>query len=67
MFAVAIASNMLIGMGSRSRNRHPVLFLILPLVLSTALLLIADIDTPRAGMIHIVPQNLIALRASLHS
>jgi hypothetical protein len=66
MFSIAVVSNLLIGIGSRSTHRHPMLFLILPLVLSIAFLLIADIDTPRAGLIHVVPQNLQALRGSLH-
>jgi hypothetical protein len=66
MFAIAVCSNVLIGVGSRTSSNHPALFLVLPLVLSIAFLLIADIDTPRAGLIHIVPQNLQSFRTSLH-
>ena len=38
---------------------------ILPLVTAIAFFLIADIDSPRHGLIHIVPQNLLALAATL--
>ncbi|MEJ8859738.1 hypothetical protein WKW79_34645 [Variovorax robiniae] len=65
MFAIAISSNLLIGVGLRSSARRPYLLLVLPLVLSLAFLLIADIDTPRAGFIHVVPQNLLALKESM--
>ena len=44
-----------------------VLFLVLPLVLSIALFLIADIDTPRGGLIHVNPQNLASLVESLRA
>ena len=39
--------------------------LILPLALSISFFLIADIDSPRGGMIRINPQNLSSLAASL--
>jgi hypothetical protein len=35
------------------------------LIVSVPLFLIADIDTPRGGVIHVVPQNLIALAKGL--
>jgi len=41
-------------------------FLVLPLVLCVAFFLIADLDSPRRGVIHVVPQNLISLAESLH-
>jgi hypothetical protein len=43
------------------------LFLILPLVLAIAFLLIADIDSPRSGAIRVIPQNLVSLSESLRS
>jgi hypothetical protein len=41
------------------------LLLILPIVLSVTLFLIADIDSPRIGVIHVVPRELTALAESL--
>jgi hypothetical protein len=38
---------------------------ILPLVVSVAFLLVADIDAPRRGIIRVQPQNLISLAESL--
>lgn len=64
MMAIAICCSLLIGYSLRSVSEgkfHPVL----PLVVSIALMLIADIDTPRHGLIHITPQNLISLAESL--
>jgi hypothetical protein len=33
---------------------------ILPVIVSISFFLIADIDSPRAGMIRVLPQNLLA-------
>ena len=38
---------------------------ILPLIVSIAFMLIADIDSPRHGVIRVRPQNLISLAESL--
>jgi hypothetical protein len=38
---------------------------VLPLLVSVAFLLIADIDSPRGGLIHVPPQNLVSLSQSL--
>ncbi|MEJ8850541.1 hypothetical protein [Variovorax rhizosphaerae] len=65
MFAIAIGCNALVGYAFRSSGKHPFLLLVLPVVLSLAILLIADIDTPRAGFIHVVPQNLLSLKATM--
>ncbi len=43
----------------------PKLFLLLPLALGIAFLLVAEIDNPRQGIVHIVPRNLLRARASL--
>jgi len=42
-----------------------VLLSVLPVVLGVAFFLIADIDSPRGGIIQGAPQNLIALRPTL--
>ncbi|HLJ90865.1 MAG TPA: hypothetical protein VKZ53_28935 [Candidatus Angelobacter sp.] len=62
MLAIAIICNLSIGYGARkSRN----LFLVLPLAVSISFFLIADIDSPRRGLIRVEPPNLISLAQSL--
>ncbi len=63
MAAIAICCNVLFGYGSKSTK----LLLVLPLVVSIAFMLIADIDTPRHGLIRVNPQNLISLAESLRA
>jgi hypothetical protein len=63
MIGIAICCNLLIGYGARSAKTK--LLFILPLVVAISFLLIADIDSPRGGLIHVVPQNLVALDQSL--
>jgi hypothetical protein len=67
MALVAICCNLLVGYGTRTRATKVggVLLMILPLVVSIAFLLIADIDSPRGGLIHVFPQNLQSLSASI--
>src|SRR5215468_7532111 len=43
------------------------LLLVLPLVVAIAFFLIADIDSPRRGLIHVKPQNLLSLAQSLRA
>ena len=43
----------------------PRVLLLLPLMLSVAFFLIADIDSPRNGAISVAPQNLLLLKDSL--
>ena len=63
MAAIAICCNLLIGYGvSRSDTRT---FLVVPVAVSIAFFLIADIDSTRKGAILIAPQNLIRLAQSL--
>jgi hypothetical protein len=65
MAAVAIGCNLLVGYGSRSAKAGFTLLPVLPLLVSVAFLLIADIDAPRRGIIRVQPQNLISLAESL--
>jgi hypothetical protein len=65
MMAIGISCNVLIGYGARTAGVKSGLLFILPLVVSIAFLLIADIDSPRGGFIHIAPQNLVSLQQSL--
>jgi len=64
MFGIALFCNGLLGYGAR--RVEPRLFMVLPLVVAVAFFLIADIDSPRGGVIRVVPQNLMSLRAGLH-
>jgi hypothetical protein len=66
MAAIAICANLLLGFGARSA-RAKYLLLVFPLVVSMVFLLIADIDTPRGGLIRVQPQNLLSLAQSLHA
>jgi len=63
MGLIAIACNVMLGY-SEHRTRA-VLLLVLPVIVSISLLLIADIDSPRGGLIRVVPENLVSLAQSL--
>jgi hypothetical protein len=63
MGLIALATNVLLGVSERRKG--VLLLLILPVILSTSFLLIADIDNPRGGFIHVVPHNLIAVTHAL--
>jgi hypothetical protein len=67
MAAIAICSNFLLGYGVHRSETKAFLFLVLPLVVSISLFLIADIDSPRSGIIRVRPQNLESLSQSLHA
>jgi hypothetical protein len=66
MVAIAICSNLLVGYDSHSAGARAGRLLVLPFVLSIAFNFIADIDSPRRGVIRVHPQNLISLVQSLH-
>jgi hypothetical protein len=61
MFAIAVACNVLVGYGARKMG--PRLFMVLPLLVAISFFLIADIDSPRGGVIRVHPQNLESLQA----
>jgi hypothetical protein len=63
--SIAVFCNLLIGFGAQRRCTF--VLLILPIALSISLFLISDIDSPRRGVIHVEPQNLESLAASLQS
>jgi hypothetical protein len=63
LVTISVFCNLLIGYGVRLKSE--LLFLILPIVLSISFFLIADIDSPRRGVIHIRAQNLESLAESL--
>jgi hypothetical protein len=62
--SIAICCCLLVGYGAHRKEN--LLFPILPFLISVAFFLIADIDSPRTGVIRVVPQNLISLSQSLN-
>lgn len=67
MMAIAICCNLLIGYGTRRGEAKTLLLLVLPLVVSISLTLIANIDSPRGGLVRVHPQNLTSLSQSLRA
>lgn len=63
VFAIAIFCNLLVGYIAHEKTKF--LLLILPLVVSTSFFLIDEIDSPRYGLIRVVPENLMGLSESL--
>jgi uncharacterized membrane protein (Fun14 family) len=61
MEAIAICCNLLVGYGVRRAQAERVLMLVLPLVVSIAFFVIADIDSPIGGIIRVQSQNLESL------
>jgi len=65
MVVIALCCNVLVGYRARDVKGEAVVLPILPFVVSVSFFLIADIDSPRAGLIHVNPQNLASLVESL--
>jgi hypothetical protein len=65
MAVIAIGSNLLLGYTSRRGESRNPRFFFLPLLLAIAFLLIADLDSPREGIVRVRPQNLVSLSASM--
>jgi hypothetical protein len=67
MSAISLITQLLVGYGARNAKVEGNLFRVLPFVVSVSFLLIADIDSPRSGIIHVRPQNLVSLADSLRT
>ena len=67
MGSIAFFAMLLVGIGLQKRDRFPQLLAVLPLIIAIAFFLIADVDSPRLGMISVVPDNLQELARSLHT
>ncbi|HKT92273.1 MAG TPA: hypothetical protein VJS18_08885 [Paraburkholderia sp.] len=65
MIVIAIFSNLMQGYGAHRQVGRRVLLLILPITVTLSLTLIADIDSPRGGLIRVAPLNLMSLAQSL--
>lgn len=64
MVMLAICCSILIGYGAHKRDVK--VYTVMPFLVSAAFFMIADIDSPRRGVILVTPQNLISLSQSLH-
>lgn len=58
----AVVSNILIGYNSRKERGMNPLTLVLPFLMTLALFIIAEIDIPGKGVIHVTPDDLLALK-----
>jgi hypothetical protein len=65
MVLMAIVSNTLLGY--RERSKGLLVLLVVPVVASIAFFLIADIDSPRGGVIRVTPNNLIAISVEMNA
>jgi hypothetical protein len=65
LLAIGIGCDLLVGYTSRRPAQEMLLSFILPLFIAISFLLIADIESPRAGLIRVEPSNLIILSQSL--
>jgi len=65
MIVVAMLGNAIVGFALSRETRPGLRLLVLPVIVSTAWILIADIDSPRGGVITVIPENLLSLAASL--
>ena len=63
MGLIAVSCNLLLGYGQRRKGA--LLLLVLPVIVSISFLLIADIDSPRGGIIRVLPHSLVALSHSI--
>lgn len=66
MSFIALLCNAMVGYAARGAMLRSLLLIIMPLLISTAFLLIADIDSPRGGVIRVSPENLVSLSQQLH-
>jgi hypothetical protein len=67
MGVIAICCNLLVGYGALRPEAEGLLMLVLPMVVSISFFLIADIDSPRCGVILVQPQNLVNFAQSLQA
>ena len=65
LISLAVVCNLLIGYIAQEMGA--LLLTVLPFLVAVSLCLIADIDSPRQGLILVAPQNLISLAQSLHA
>lgn len=67
LIVISLFANLLVGYNTKRSRSGNLLLLVLPLVVATSFFLVSDIDSPRGGLIRVVPRNLISLSETLHS
>jgi hypothetical protein len=65
MVMIGVGANVTLGFGAKRFGSF--LLLVLPLTVSVSFFLIADIDSPRGGVVQVPPQNLTRLATSLNA
>jgi hypothetical protein len=65
MFGIAVLANLLVGYGAHKVRVK--LFMMFPLAVAISFFLIADIDSPRRGVIRVSPQNMESLQAGFNT
>ena len=65
MGSIAFFAMLLVGIGIQRPQRFPQILVVLPLIISIAFFLIADVESPRLGLISVVPDNLRELSGTL--
>jgi hypothetical protein len=65
MIVIGVLSNVLVGYGSRTASSRTRFLFVMPVVVALSFMLIADIDSPRGGIIRVAPQNLQLVAQSL--
>jgi hypothetical protein len=64
LFIIGVVCNFLYAFNASREGLAILRVGILPLIVATTFYLVADIDSPRGGLIHVAPQNLITLEES---
>jgi hypothetical protein len=67
MIVIGVFCNVLVGYGAKNGDVKYRFLLVMPLTVSLSFMLIADIDSPRRGIIRVAPQNLVSTAQSLHT
>ena len=65
MLVIAMGCCVSVGYGSRDARRERWLMLAVPFIVAISFFSIADIDSPRSGVIRVAPQNLQSLAESM--
>jgi hypothetical protein len=67
MAAIAVIGCVLVGYGAQAFKSEAYFIWVLPIAISISFFLIADIDSPRGGLIRVSPQNLIDVAQPMHA
>lgn len=65
LFAIAVCACVMFALTRERVGSVGALVWIFPIIVSVALFLIADIDSPRGGLIHVIPDNLVTVAANI--